>query len=140
MNTLVTSLLLALSLGLTSPSATYASNRAAEGNHPADAVTFQTSVLAEPTGKLNVSLNKQTGGRAWMQLKDKHGAVLFTHIARKKDPGFRARLDLSELPDGTYTVEFSNGVETTQQKIVLHTPLQATSQRSITTLAMKYVG
>ncbi|MBO0935420.1 hypothetical protein J2I47_02555 [Fibrella sp. HMF5335] len=130
MKTLI-KLLLALSLGL---SLTMASLAAPVGIiHPKTAVAYKTGVYVNASGKLNVALNKETGGNVSVVLKNTKGDILFAHTTGKNEQAYRVRLSLDQLPDGTYTIEFSNGFETTQQTVTLSTSAPAVVQRVIMT-------
>ena len=121
MKTLVTPLLLTLAITCASLSATLATSHPIGIIRPKTAVTYRVHVYSTVGGKLTVALDKEAGGRVRVALKDANGHLLFSEFVTRNDTKFRMRLDLNELPDGSYTVECSNGVDTTRQTVTLST-------------------
>ena len=119
MKTLIKSLALALSLGIVTSATSFA--EANPGGRPATAVSYQSSVYTTVAGKLTIALDKQTGGAVDVRLKNAGGEVVYSQHIGKNESKYRSRLDLSELPDGVYQVEITNGVETTTHNITLST-------------------
>ncbi|WP_461127304.1 hypothetical protein [Spirosoma aerophilum] len=130
MKTLVKSLALALSLGFITSVASFAETNPG-GRPAAAAVSYQTGIYTSVDGKLNIGLDKQTGGTVEIRLKSADGSVLFTQRVGKNESKYRTRLNLDELPDGVYKVEISNGVETTTQNITLSTQRPEVSSRQV---------
>ena len=119
MKTLIKSLALALSLGIITSAASFA--EANPGGRPTAAVAYQSGVYTTVNGKLNIALDKQTGGVVDIKLKNAIGEVVYSQHVGKNESKYRTRLNLSELPDGVYQVEITNGVETTTHTITLST-------------------
>ena len=119
MKTLIKSFALALTLTATTISATFADGTPA--GRPSNVASFKSGVYSTAAGKLHVSLDKETGGKVTIRLKDNRGAVLYNQHLGKNETTYRTRLDLSDLPDGTYELELTNGVETTRQTVTIST-------------------
>jgi len=126
MKTLITTLALALSLATVTVAAdTNAIDR------PTKVARYASGIYTTVTGKLHVSIDKQIGGTVTVSLKDANGTVLFNRQIAKKDTQFRTRFDLSQLTDGTYELELTNGVDVTRQTVVLATKLERTVQMQL---------
>ncbi len=126
MKTLITTLALALSLATVTI--------AADVNpivRPTKVAHYESGIYTTVAGKLHVSVDKQLGGTVAVSLKDGSGNVLFSRDIAKKDTQFRTRFDLSQLTDGTYELELTNGVDVTRQTIVIATKLERTIQTQL---------
>lgn len=134
MKTLIKPLLIALSLGVATV-ATITSEAKPIGR-PTVAATYKTGIYTSSNGKLNIALDKQTGGPVSVQFKTVDGKVLYSQHVGKNERTYRQRLDLNELTDGTYVVEITNGVETTRQTISISTTNPTTPGRIIQTEAV----
>jgi hypothetical protein len=120
MKTLVKSLLVAFTLTLVSTTFSQAEiNKPIR--RPKNAATFESSIYTTAEGKVQIALNKQTGGTVVVRLKNKAGAEVFNQLIGKRQEVARLRLDVSDLPDGVYQVVITNGVETTTQELTLTT-------------------
>lgn len=130
MKTLIKPLFLALSLSFVAVSISEA-----KPVRPAVA-TFKTGIYTSVSGKLNIALDKQTGGPVDIQLKRSSGELLYSQHLGKKETAFRTRLNLDDLVDGDYVLEITNGVETTRQTISLKTRQPAVANRIVQTEAV----
>jgi hypothetical protein len=119
MKTFLKPLLLSFTLSLVTLSATLADSN--PGNRIATAATFKTGIYSTAEGKLQIALEKETGGAVDIKLKNADGKVYFTQRLGKKEKAVRLRLNLSELPDGEYKLEVSNGVDVTTHNVLLST-------------------
>jgi outer membrane lipoprotein-sorting protein len=128
MKTSIKSLLFALSLSAVTSFAAFAD---VKPERPAQVAAFKSSVFPTIDGKLRISLDKETGGPVDIRLKNEDGAVVYNHHLDKKDTQYRSRLNLSELPDGTYQVEITNGTETSTQSITISTKKPTTPTRLV---------
>jgi hypothetical protein len=127
MKTLLATLLIAASLTVTSFSATHAENGPARKT--TQVATYQSGLYTSAEGKLNIALDKQTGGTIDVRLTNQVGQVFFAQQIGKKQTTARLRLDLSELPDGTYQVVISNGKDVTTHVVTLSTkPVSMSAQ------------
>jgi hypothetical protein len=129
MKTLIKSFALALSLGIVTSAASFA--EANPGGRPAMAAAYKSGVYTTINGKLNIALDKQTGGAIDVTLKNAGGEVVYSQHVGKNESKYRTRLNLSELPDGVYQVEITNGVETTTHTVTLSTQQPETPSRVI---------
>ncbi|AQG78479.1 hypothetical protein [Spirosoma montaniterrae] len=134
MKTLIKTLAFALSLSIVTTAATFADGN--PGGQTKTAAAYQTGIYSNKSGKLNIALDKDQSGTVLVLLKNTKGEVLYSYRVGKSKQQFRTRLDLNELPDGTYTVEISNGVDTTQQVVTLATKQPVTPERLIQTEAV----
>jgi hypothetical protein len=120
MKMLIKSLLVAFTLTLVN----FSVSRADVYKHferPKQAASFQSAIYTTAEGKLQIALDKQTGGTVVVRLKSSAGTDLFVQQIGKRHQSARLRLDVSDLPDGTYEVTITNGVETTTQTLTLAT-------------------
>ncbi|WP_077924078.1 hypothetical protein [Spirosoma sp. 209] len=122
MKTLIKSLALTLLTGIATASVSLAETKPIV--RPTAAASFKTGVYSTPSGKLHISLDKQTGGTVDVRLKDAKGTVLYSERLGRNETRYRTRLDLSELENGTYELEMTNGVETTRQTVVINAQQQ----------------
>lgn len=129
MKTLVKSLLLALSLGLVTSVASV--SEAKPVGRPTGVATYKAGMFTAIDGTLVVLVDKETGGHVDIQLKTIDGTVLYNQRLGKKDLKTRTKLNLSELADGQYTLEITNGVEKTTQNISIATRQPSTPSRIV---------
>ena len=129
MKTLIKSLAVALSLGFITSVASFAETN--PGGRSTTAASYQTGIYTSIDGKLNIGLDKQTGGTVDIRLKSADGKVLYTQHVGKNESKYRTRLNLDELPDGVYKVEITNGVETTTHNVTLSTQRPEVSSRQV---------
>ena len=129
MKTLIKSFALALSLGIITTAASFAETN--PGGRPTAVASYKTGIYSSISGKLNIALDKETGGSVDIRLKGTDGQVLYTHHLGKNERACRVRVDLNDLEDGTYQVEITNGVETTTQTVTISTNKPSASSRII---------
>lgn len=129
MKTLIKSLALALSLGVVTSAATFAETNPI--GRPASVATYKVGVYSTVAGALRVAVDKEIGGPVDVRLKDANGKVLYTQHLHKKEHSCRLHLNLSDLEDGAYQLEITNGVETTTQTITLSTNQPTTPSRIV---------
>ena len=80
---------------------------------------------------LNVIVQKQTGSRVQIVLKNAAGTVLHTEYLTKKEGTFKSKLNLSELVNGTYRVEVTNGTDVMVKDFTISDVAPATVSRTI---------
>ncbi|GAB3694416.1 hypothetical protein GCM10027592_15300 [Spirosoma flavus] len=131
MKTLVKSLALALTLGFVTVANTFADTN--PGRRAEKAATFKTGIYMTTNGKLAIALDKEKGGYVDIVLKNADGKELYSQRLNRNESMYRSRLNLSELPNGTYQLEITNGVDTTRQTITIATQ---TPQRTIEAVAI----
>lgn len=73
------------------------------------------------TATLRVIMEKYKGESVTIFLKNSTGNLLQKALVPKKYDRFSARFDFDDLPDGAYTLEISNGVETISKNILFST-------------------
>ncbi|QIP12569.1 T9SS type A sorting domain-containing protein [Spirosoma aureum] len=129
MKTFIKPLLLTLSLGILTSLTSF--SEAKPIGRPTGAVAYKAGVYTTVNGKLNIALDKETGGTVDIRLKNAQGAVLYSQHLNKNESQYRTRLNLSDLPDGVYQVEITNGVETTTHNITLSTQQPSTPSRVV---------
>ncbi|GAB3911977.1 hypothetical protein GCM10028803_54490 [Larkinella knui] len=130
MKTLFKSLLVAFTLTVVTFSTSWAESNKPIGK-PKNAAAFQSSLYTTAEGKLQIALDKQTGGSVVVRLKNSAGTDLFIQQIGKRQQVARMRLDVSALPDGVYQVVISNGVETTTQELTLATQQPSATARLV---------
>ena len=92
MKTLLKPLLLSFTLSLVTLSATLADRN--PGNRTSTAATFKTGIYTTAEGKLQIGLEKETGGAVDIKLKNADGKVFFTQHLSKKERAVRLRVGL----------------------------------------------
>lgn len=132
MKTLIKSLVLALSLGFVTSAASFATPTNVNPiGRPSGVASYKTGIYTTVAGKLTIALDKATGGRVDIRLVDAKGKALYTQHLGKNEHGCRVRLNLSDLEDGVYTLEITNGVETTTQNVTIATQQPTLANRII---------
>lgn len=86
--------------------------------------SYKTGIYTSETGKLNIAINKETGGSVAVRLSSADGRVLYSQHLGKNDQAFRTKLNLNEL-------EITNGVDTTTQNVAISTSQPSTASRVI---------
>jgi hypothetical protein len=131
MKTLIKSLIVAFTLTLITFSASLAETHKPIGR-PKNVASFKSSIYTTNEGKVQIALNKESGGSVMVRLTNKAGAEFFVQQFGKRQQASRLRLDVSALPDGIYQIAISNGVETTTYGLTLGTShLKTTPTRLI---------
>lgn len=134
MKTLIKSLALALSLAVVTSAATFAqSNPASNVNY---AASYKTGIYTSKTGKLHIALDKEKGSTVDIRLANTEGRVLFSRHLGKKDQTYRTQLNLSDLEDGVYQLEITDGTDVTSQNVTISTKLPSAPERLILTEAV----
>ena len=72
--------------------------------------------------KVRLMVQKNTACTVWIEVKNEAGTVLFDQVMGKKETNKAFSLDLSTLPDGSYTVEVSSKTEKYTKTFDLSTP------------------
>ena len=89
------------------------------------AITNSYKVAIYPSGlastKLNVIVERQVGQSMEISLKDSEGSLLATKYVSKKEGNVHIKFDMSELSDGTYSVEVVSGTDKTVHVMTLVT-------------------
>lgn len=98
---------------------------------PAATAAYQTGIYVANDNKLHIALDKQVGGYVSVRLKDANGGVLYDQHLGKRAQQYRTKLNLNGLPDGTYRLEITNGVETKSQTVTIATKRAVVAQRLV---------
>jgi hypothetical protein len=136
MKTIAQTLLAALLL--TAPTLATTANAAAmkradeptTANHTIATNAFRVAVYAgaKPMA-INVVVEKQTPKLMIIRVVDQRGSVLEEQAIGRRQGNFQYRFNLSELADGTYSVEVISGTNKSSHPITLTTP---TADRTLT--------
>ncbi|QMW00931.1 hypothetical protein [Spirosoma foliorum] len=129
MKTLIKSIAFVLTLGIASSTVSLADVN--PGTRSATAVAYKTGIYSTPYGQLNIALDKEKGGAVDVRLKGTDGKVLYSEHVGKNERNYRVRLNMTELADGVYQVEVTNGVETTIQNVTISTSQPITASRTV---------
>lgn len=129
MKTLIKSLALALSLGFVTTAATFAETNPTD--RPASVATYKTGVYSTAAGTLRVAVDKEVGGSVDIRLKSANGKSVYRHHLSKNEQNCRLRLNLSNLEDGVYQLEITNGTDITTQNVTLSTTHPTTPSRLV---------
>lgn len=119
MKSLIKPLLIALTVSFVTLSSSVAASK--PGDRRIAPVTYKTGIYSTAEGKLNIAIDKEAGGAVDIRLTSAKGDLLFTQRVGKNEKTSRMRLDVSQLPDGLYQVEITNGVETATHNLTLST-------------------
>lgn len=130
---IVKPLLIALSLSFVAAVPSF--TEAKPIGRPTAVASYKTGIYTSMDGRLNIALEKQTGGAVDIQFKSADGSVLYSQHIGKNQQTVRTRLNLNELADGVYQVEVTNGVETTRQTITISTKEVAAPGRVVRMVA-----
>lgn len=132
MKTLIKSLALAFSLAVVTSAASFANTTEANPiGRKSTVASYKTGIYTSTAGKLVIALDKETGGRVDIRLKSVDGKVLYAQHLGKNETMCRLRLNLSDLEDGVYQLEITNGVDTTTQNVTISTKQPAAPSRLV---------
>ncbi|SFD90604.1 hypothetical protein [Spirosoma endophyticum] len=129
MKTFIKPLLVAFTLSFVTLSASFAETNPI--GRTTGVASYKTGIYTTIEGKLNVAVNKETGGAVDIRLKKADGKVVYTQHLGKNETAYRVRLSLDELEDGVYQLEITNGVETTTQNVTVATKQPTTPSRIV---------
>jgi len=129
MKALINPLVIALTLTIATFSASFADTN--PGGRPAKVASYKTGMYTTTEGKLQIAVDKEATGAVDIQLVNATGKVLFTQRVAKKETVARLRLTVSDLPDGDYKVQMSNGVVETTYSVTLSTNQPSSPSRLV---------
>ena len=129
MKNLIKPLLVVFSLSFLTLSAVLAETNPI--GRPKAVASYKTGIYSTLEGKLNIALDKETTGTVDIRLTSITGKVLFSQRITKNEKASRIRLDMSELPDGAYQVEITNGVESTIHNVTISTKQPSSTSRLV---------
>ena len=96
---------------------------------PTKPTSFDASVHVTQQGKIKLSVQKTSPGIVSVQLLDPAKNVLFRNTVAKKKLKAALLFDMSEVNDGTYTLEIKSAEGSIQKQVSVVTPK---SERTIT--------
>jgi hypothetical protein len=109
-----------------------ADNNDNNSNYTAKAKTFRIGMYqTKGAAKMNIMLEKIIGKSVTITLKNEDGEILNTSTVRKNTESYHGKFDMSELGDGKYTFEISDGHETIRKTVVLDTSKPTTLTRTM---------
>lgn len=71
--------------------------------------TFESSAFVTADANLRVAIKKNAPQKVYLTLKSKDGQVLFAETIGKKEMAYVAKINVSDLTDGTYQLEITSG-------------------------------
>jgi hypothetical protein len=128
MKTLVTSLVIAATVALSSASFAQNKNTFSVSKEMKD-VQFQVNSIMQ--GKIDVTVLKNKGESLSVKLTDTNGNTLAVKSLDKNDPTSRVRFNMNELPNGIYHVVVTEGAFKETKEVILDTH-NVDSYRTIT--------
>ena len=111
---------------------TFIANASDKNADTTKAKTFEVGMFQSINSmKMNVIIQKSNDKDLTVVLKDAKGDILITEHIRKSDKSYHVKYDLSELQDGKYTFEFTNGAEKLVKEVNLVTTKPTAINRQI---------
>lgn len=107
----------------------------AEDNNadPKKTMSFEIGLFQSKNSmKMNVIIEKTADKDLIVRLRDSKGEILVTEHVNKKDTSYHAKYDMSELVDGKYTFEFTQGRDKMVKEVNLVTTKPTEINRQIT--------
>jgi len=98
--------------------------------HP-KALSFNASAYVTVDKRIRVSVQKTTDVRVLVLLRDKDNEVLFRQYISKKESKYMVKLNVNELSDGQYDLEFSSKDGSIRKQVSLSTALKDETSRII---------
>lgn len=89
---------------------------------PTRPMSFDASVFVTQQGKIRLSLEKMTPARVSVQVLDQNSAVLYSQSIGKKMRKTALLFDVSDLGDGTYTLEIKSDEGVIRRQVIVNTP------------------
>ena len=133
MKTRILSLLLMLTLSSGAFAGTLLQPRLKD--RPTMLARYQTGVYLTANGtKLRVNIDKQLGGRVYVQFTGLNGNLYLDQTLGPLETEARLSLDLTALRDGPYWLKVSNGLEVEVRQITVTTSKPTVTRRSLTIL------
>lgn len=104
-----------------------------ETKAPAKTLSFDASVYVTTKNKIRIAVEKETTSPVTIVLRDQDKKVLYFQTLGKKETKMAAQMDVSDLTDGTYEIEFASKEGSIKKQVDLKTPVQKPA-RTITML------
>lgn len=128
MKTIITSIACALAL-TTSVAFAKPTEEKTSNNRPE--ATFESSAFVTADANLRVAIKKNASQKVYLTLKNANGDVLFAETVGKKEMAYAAKINVSDLNDGSYQLEIMSG----KNRVVKHLNLvskKVETQRQVT--------
>lgn len=106
MKTFIKSIACALALTTTAAFA-HPTEEKTSNNRPE--ATFESSAFVTADANVRVAIKKNGSQKVYLTLKNKEGQVLFAETIGKKSMTYAAKINVSDLNDGTYQLEITSG-------------------------------
>ncbi len=133
MKTFAHTLFAALLLSTATFASTVTTTPATSVNPTVTTDSYKVAIFpAAAPSKLNVYVERNPGQMMYVSLKGATGKVLGKQVVSKKQGNFHFQFDLSDLQDGTYSVEVLSGKDVTVYPVTLATQQAQASTRQIT--------
>jgi hypothetical protein len=87
--------------------------------------SFDASVYVSANSKIKVAVQKSVPGSVWVTLSDSRDHILSQTTLGKKDMKTAMQFDVSELPDGAYTLTIKSREGSIVKQVNLGTPKPA---------------
>lgn len=111
-----------IALALTTSSVSFAGQPANLNIDPAGKAAFDVAFIPQSGGmKLDVAVEKTNESSLVIRFLDARGNELSTQRVAKNEMKKQVRFDLTELPDGAYKVEVTDGTDTEVKEISITT-------------------
>ena len=121
-----------LTLALTAAILSFASVSAKPANPATAPAAYKVGMyVSQKTTTLNVMVEKQAGNKVIIRLKNSEGQLLATQAIKGSEERSWSKFNLSDLTDGTYKVEITNGQDVTVKEITLSTQKPVDASRTI---------
>ena len=117
----IKSFMIALALGAATVANATDANTVVKPTSPATSYRVAMYASAATPSLLKVNVEKEAGKAVTINLKDEKGNILASQILNKKPGSYQIKFNLSELVDGTYTIETASGTEMSSQTVTLKT-------------------
>ncbi|QIP12183.1 hypothetical protein G8759_05830 [Spirosoma aureum] len=100
------------------------------GDRPDEA--FRTAVFkAHNQAMVYVLVDKLNHQPSIIEIKNKNGQLVWNQVVSKKTTKFRLKLNLTELPDGQYTVSVVSGKDKMDYPVLLSTSAPIDAKREL---------
>jgi ribosomal protein S6 len=106
MKTIITSIACALAL-TTSVAFAKPTEEKTSNNRPE--ATFESSAFVTADANVRVAIKKNAPQKVYLTLKNANGEVLFAETVGKKEMAYAAKINVSDLNDGSYQLEITSG-------------------------------
>ncbi|MGX7686251.1 hypothetical protein [Flectobacillus sp. BAB-3569] len=104
-----------------------------DNNNANKTKTFEVGMFKSKNSlNMNLMLEKVTDKKVKIILKDPSGKVLHQEYVAKNTPSYYGKFDMSQLEDGVYTFEITDGTEKIIKTVNLQSPETQETTRNLT--------